>query len=79
MSTPKNNNPVPPPQPKSTSNVVSLDSYRCIAEGCKVKHVRANFCGQHYDWFKSGLITAEGYKAKDFQRKFEQMQAKKAG
>ena len=29
-----------------------------------------NFCTQHYDWFKFGLLTKEGKKPTDFDKKF---------
>lgn len=53
------------------NNVVSLQSMKCKAEGCKKKPERADFCSEHYLWFKEGLITAEGYHAKDFDKKYQ--------
>lgn len=50
-------------------NVVSLQAERCVAEGCKHKSQRAGFCSEHYQWFKEGLLTIEGYHAKDFDKK----------
>lgn len=61
--------PSQPAQPKTPSNVVSLAQERCTAEGCKHRSSRAGFCAEHYDWFKEGLITSEGYHAKDFDKK----------
>ena len=37
------------------SNVLSLPS-KCKAEGCAKKSEKAEFCGEHFDWFKEGLI-----------------------
>lgn len=58
-------------QPKMPSNVVSLNDHKCRAEDCKKKPDRAGFCTEHYAWFKWGLITMEGYKARDFDKKFQ--------
>lgn len=52
------------------NNVVVLDSVKCCAEGCKKKMERANFCAEHFDWFKAGLITKEGMRASDFDKKY---------
>lgn len=60
------------------NNVVALGSSACTAEGCKKKHDRAGFCAEHFDWFKAGLITKEGAKAMDFDKKFYHYSAKKA-
>lgn len=52
------------------NNVVQLHANKCVAEDCKTKPARAGFCNEHYDWFKEGLLTMEGYKAKDFDKKY---------
>lgn len=44
----------------------------CLAEGCGQNPTRAEFCAQHFDWFKLGLITKTGARAKDFDKKFMQ-------
>jgi hypothetical protein len=49
-------------------NVVSLPGM-CMAEGCKHKSEKANFCMEHFDWFKEGLITKEGRRPSDFDKK----------
>lgn len=54
------------------NNVVSLESSRCCSEGCKKKSEKANFCAEHFDWFKAGLITREGARASDFDKKHYQ-------
>ncbi len=51
------------------NNVVPLGSAKCCAEDCKSKPTRAGFCAEHFDWFKAGLITKEGAKASDFDKK----------
>jgi hypothetical protein len=54
--------------PASKTNVLSLPGM-CLAEGCKAKSQKANFCMEHFDWFKEGLITKEGRKPTDFDKK----------
>jgi len=65
----KKNNPAPEKQ-MPINNVVSLVANKCTAEGCKAKPHRASFCDEHYMWFKEGLLTLEGHKAKDFDKKY---------
>ncbi len=52
------------------NNVVPLAPVKCVAEECKRKPARAGFCDEHYTWFKEGLITMDGFKAKDFDKKY---------
>ena len=52
------------------TNVVPFKAEKCVAEGCKKNPEKAQFCGEHFTWFKEGLITAEGQKAKDFDKKY---------
>ncbi len=47
------------------------NEHKCRSEECKKKPERAGFCMEHYDWFKWGLITLEGYKARDFDKKYQ--------
>jgi hypothetical protein len=44
----------------------------CLAEGCKADTELADFCKAHFRWFKLGLITKLGTRAKDFDKKFGQ-------
>lgn len=67
-----------PSKPQQESNVISLAQERCSAEGCKARASRAGFCSEHYEWFKEGLITSEGYHAKDFDKKYALFKARKA-
>jgi hypothetical protein len=60
----------PSPEKQAPSNVVALQAHKCTAEACKKKPERAGFCSEHYTWFKEGLITMEGYRAKDFDKKY---------
>ena len=63
----------PSPEKQMPSNVVPLGSNKCIAEGCSKKPSKASFCDEHYEWFKEGLITKEGMKARDFDKKYHSM------
>jgi len=63
MAAPKNQNEAP----------VAANSGFCIADGCKKSTELAEFCGQHFLWFKLGLITKRGSKAKDFEKKLGQI------
>lgn len=60
------------------NNVVQLGSNKCKAEGCKKKPEKADFCAEHFDWFKAGLITKDGVKAQDFDKKFYHYSKKSA-
>jgi hypothetical protein len=43
---------------------------KCKTDGCKQPEARFTFCGEHYEWFKFGLITKAGQKVSDFDKKF---------
>ncbi|MEC9282868.1 MAG: hypothetical protein VX642_09160 [Bdellovibrionota bacterium] len=63
------------------SNVISINFNQCLYSECGSKPKRANFCNEHYEWFKFGLVTKNGEKAKDFDKKmmsYENFQKKKA-
>lgn len=51
-------------------NVASLPTH-CKAEGCKKKSEKMDFCSEHYEWFKWGLVTKEGKKPLDFDKKYQ--------
>lgn len=51
---------------------------RCKGEGCSKKDTKAGFCEEHYMWFKEGMITKEGVKASDFDKKWQALQRRKA-
>lgn len=44
----------------------------CVTEGCKKKSERAEFCNEHFLWFKAGLIKKDGTFPKDFDKKYVQ-------
>ena len=50
----------------------------CHAWGCKSPEKRFNFCDEHYDHFKFGLIKKTGEPVSDYDKKFEHYQAYKA-
>lgn len=50
-------------------NVVSLTV--CPVEKCGKKASRAEFCNEHFQWFKEGLIARNGEKPKDFDKKYQ--------
>ena len=47
----------------------------CVAITCKSPSKRFNFCDEHYEQFKFGLIKKDGDPAQDYEKKFEQYQA----
>ena len=50
---------------------VSTLTTACKADGCKKKSDKMDFCSEHYDWFKFGLITRDGAKPIDFEKKYQ--------
>ena len=57
-------------------NVVAMPT-RCKAQGCNKKSDRMDFCNEHYEWFKFGLLTKMGEKPIDFDKKFISFQKHK--
>lgn len=68
----------PNPEKQVPSNVVPMAATKCVAEECKQKPSRAGFCEEHYQWFKEGLLTMDGYRAKDFDKKYHAWQRRKS-
>ncbi|MGZ3745665.1 MAG: hypothetical protein ACXWRE_05520 [Pseudobdellovibrionaceae bacterium] len=61
------------------NNVIQLGPSKCCGEGCNKKPEKAGFCGEHFEWFKAGLLTKEGNKAADFEKKhYHFMKGKKS-
>lgn len=54
---------------ESANNVVGLVT-ACTAEGCKKKPEVAGYCEEHFVWFKEGMLTKDGKKPTDFDKKF---------
>ena len=59
---------------KKPEGTISTDE-RCKSEGCKHAQARFTFCSSHYEWFKFGLITKEGKKVTDFDKKMAHYEA----
>jgi hypothetical protein len=49
-------------------NVVAMPDM-CLCQGCKKRSEKAGFCMEHFDWYKEGIITKEGRKPVDFEKK----------
>lgn len=60
---------------KKTEAPVSGSAQQCKCTGCTKNEMRFTFCEEHYEWFKFGLITKEGKKVGDFDRKSEHYQS----
>ena len=58
------------------NNVVPLS--KCACEGCSKKSELQSFCKEHFAWFKWGLITKEGKKPVDFDKKHQAFLKSKA-
>ncbi len=54
----------------SPNNVVALPT-NCSVEKCTKKVSRLKFCEEHFVWLKEGLVTKEGKKPNDFDKKFQ--------
>jgi len=64
---------------KSQGATVTSLILQCIGEGCKKKPDAAGFCEEHFIWFKEGMLTKEGKKPSDFDKKLVNfMRRKKA-
>lgn len=50
----------------------------CHAWTCKAKAHKFNFCDEHYDHFKFGLIKKTGEPVSDYEKKIEHYLAHKA-
>lgn len=46
-------------------------STHCKSQGCKKPEAKFTFCGEHYEWFKFGLINKAGAKVRDFDKKWD--------
>lgn len=59
------------------NNVLEMPK-KCKGEGCSKKDTRFGFCQEHFSWFKEGLITKEGVKVLDFDKKMQALQRRTA-
>jgi len=62
---------------QENNNVLQMPS-RCKVEDCTKKSDKAEFCAEHFMWFKEGLVTKEGKKPVDFERKLYYFNRRKA-
>ncbi len=53
-------------------------SGNCFSTGCKSKSTRLDFCAEHFEQFKFGLIKKTGEPVSDYEKKFGHYQAYKA-
>jgi hypothetical protein len=60
-------------QNKGGGQLVTLPQ-KCKAESCSHKDKRYGFCDEHFMWYKEGLITKEGIKVIDFDKKMQALQ-----
>jgi hypothetical protein len=54
---------------KGADNVVGIG--QCRSEKCSKKEEKMGFCKEHYGWFKEGLITKDGKRPSDFDKKYQ--------
>ncbi|MBN21577.1 MAG: hypothetical protein CL678_09855 [Bdellovibrionaceae bacterium] len=56
---------------KAPAGPQSMGPVSCVADGCSAKIKKFGFCKEHYQQFKFGLVTREGHKAADYDKKLE--------
>ncbi len=62
---------------KSAKGGQSTSVLGCTAKGCRVDIHRFNFCGEHFEQFKFGLIKKDGTQVSDFEKKLGHYEAYK--
>lgn len=55
---------------KKNNDPIAIVS-KCPVEGCGKKAERAEFCSEHFSWFKEGLVNKQGQKPRDFDKKYQ--------
>ncbi len=60
----------------SENNLTQLPT-RCVAESCSQKSTRMSFCDEHFTWFKEGLVSRDGTRPSDFDKKYQAFQARR--
>ncbi len=68
---PEQGSPGAAPQNAPMAKVIPIGSNKCTFDECKAKPARAGFCDEHFTWFKEGLITKEGHRSPDFDKKYQ--------
>lgn len=59
-------------KPTSSSGLTVV--LHCQATACKGKPHKFDFCSEHFDQFKFGLITKSGKPVPDYEKKFDHYQ-----
>lgn len=59
---------------KKPVTTVDMAETTCCAKGCKTRHTRFNFCNEHFEQFKFGLIKKDGHPVPDYEKKLSQYQ-----
>ncbi len=44
---------------------------KCPVDSCAKAGERAGFCGEHFAWFKEGLVSKKGERPRDFDKKYQ--------
>jgi len=60
----------------NSDNVVQINA-TCRVDKCGKKGDRLNFCPEHFNWFKEGLVDKMGRKPSDFDKKFQAFSTRK--
>jgi hypothetical protein len=63
--------------PGAGANAAATTATKCAAETCTKKPQVAGFCEEHFRWFKEGILTKEGKKPVDFDKKLLNFMKKK--
>lgn len=57
--------------------VSDISAKLCAAEDCKKRTEIAEFCTEHFAWYKEGLLNKKGGRPKDFDKKFQAFKYRK--
>jgi hypothetical protein len=63
--------------PGAGPSAAATTSTKCSAEACAKKPQVAGFCDEHFRWFKEGILTKDGKKPVDFDKKLLNFMKKK--
>jgi hypothetical protein len=56
---------------KGSEKVGSSSKIACLVHGCKDSPYKYEFCKEHFDQFKFGLIKKDGYQVPDYDKKYD--------
>jgi hypothetical protein len=62
-------------QTKTVEAAATTGVEKCACGGCKASASRFNFCTEHFDQFKFGLIKKTGEKVSDYEKKLGHFEA----